>query len=72
MCDCITELQNRNNTDQEKMVLDTVLLFTGRVLPKLGAYVAIKKKDGTWGKDKLVCVFPTYCPWCGKEYEKRW
>ena len=69
MCNCITEIEQRNTTESKKVILDTVLLLSGVVIPKLGAYISYKKKDGTYGKQRLTCVFPTYCPWCGVKYE---
>ena len=74
-CKCLSEVNEklREGYDDEKAEIVTILCLSGNHLdayPGLTAKYRPKKKDGTFGKEKTVSIRPSFCPFCGKNYEE--
>jgi hypothetical protein len=64
-CKCIENLNKELEKDERKARLELTLTMDGKVYP----YMSATFKKGKQIKEHHIIVVPSFCPFCGKEYE---
>ena len=80
MCDCVSKLDKalQEQTGDPTAHLETVVsvrpmgsgLAMSEARPRMTATYRPQKQDGTPGKrERSTVIYPSFCPFCGEEYE---
>jgi hypothetical protein len=72
-CNCLSEVNKMlwEECEDERAKISTIICNNGNVkeaYPGLTATYHPKKKDGFYGKEKIIFLRPFFCPFCGKKY----
>lgn len=70
-CKCIEKLniELKSAYDPEEPELEIAFSGSGKVYPYLSA--TYEKKSGRGYRTKHIILIPTFCPFCGKRYERK-
>ena len=66
-CMCIDKLNEKLEEDERRAKLEVTFTMDGQMYP----YMSAIYRKGTQIKERHIAIIPTFCPFCGKRYEKK-
>jgi len=66
-CKCIENLNKELAKDERASQLELTIRMDGMTFP----YMSATYKKGKQIKERHITIIPTFCPFCGKRYERR-
>jgi hypothetical protein len=65
-CKCIDKLNRELEKDERNARLELTLTMDGKAYP----YMSATYRKGKQIKEHHLTIVPSFCPFCGKKYEK--